>query len=810
MKNTSTAPSTAPRTSESSAAALNRRRLWPRLATLAGILLAAWLAARQYTLPAAKTETAPETEFSAARAMAHLPAFATAPRPAGSAGHENTRNYLMAAIRKTGLEPQLQETASVLRFPGAPGFSAGTVKNVIARLPGTGGAHAIALDAHYDGASTGPAAADCGSGVITLLETIRVLKAGPPLKNDVIFVFADAEEVGDLGAHAFATQHPWMEKVRLALNYEAMGARGPAYLYVTSVGNRRLIEDYARVAPRTVTNSFVVGLFNLFPEQRLACDLQDYLDEGSAGYGFVFSGNSPAYHTRLDNIESLSPRTIQQLGDKTMGLLRHFGNAGLENLKSEADAVFFALWPGLMIHYPATLSLPLAILALALLLAVAMWGVRRKKLSAGKVVLSTLLFLAGVLLATALTAGAWAALKTANPNLQVFQVGNWGTGWYLGGLLLLAATLMAALAFGLRRRLSFDHQAAGVLLGFALLAVLLGAVYPIGNYLFLWPALAGVPALPWLLSAEKTEQRPWGAAAAVLAVAIPAIVLIVPVMAGPNPFVALLVRLDAMAGMPLLAIDGVFAALLTGLLIPLLGASDMMNSVRWLAPIPVLALGAFAIGWAKSGYSPKHPRPEGIRYELDANTGQARWVTGDAQLGEWTSLFIPPENARPAADSATLLFYWPATFAAPAPILPLEAPTVTVTEDFTEEGRRMMRLWLQPQRPSATLQGRIQAEGPLLMAALEGETLEMEGYLPAEKGQLTFNYAACPQEGIELMLLIEGTGPLSVTLANMSDGLPKIPGQALPGRPETTMPALLGADATVVRKGVSIPAASEP
>ena len=53
--------------------------------------------------------------------------------------------------------------------------------------------------AHYDSVPFGPGAADDGAGVVTLLETARALKAGPPLKNDVIFLFTDGEEAGGGG-----------------------------------------------------------------------------------------------------------------------------------------------------------------------------------------------------------------------------------------------------------------------------------------------------------------------------------------------------------------------------------------------------------------------------------------------------------------------------------------------------------------------------------------------------------------------------------------------------------------------------------
>ena len=51
-------------------------------------------------------------------------------------------------------------------------------------------------------------AADDGSGVAALLETARALRAGPPPRNDVIFLFTDGEERGLLGSQAFLARGP--------------------------------------------------------------------------------------------------------------------------------------------------------------------------------------------------------------------------------------------------------------------------------------------------------------------------------------------------------------------------------------------------------------------------------------------------------------------------------------------------------------------------------------------------------------------------------------------------------------------------
>jgi Peptidase family M28 len=157
---------------------------------------------------------APATEFSGERAMLHLWNFAQRPHPVGSAEHDRARDYLVNALTRLGLPPEIQRTTGVT----ACYMVAGAVENIVARLKGSAGSSgAVLLSAHYDSVPAGPGAGDDGSGVVTLLETIRVLRAGLPLRNDVVVLFTDGEEEGLLGASAFMAEHPWARDMRIAL-----------------------------------------------------------------------------------------------------------------------------------------------------------------------------------------------------------------------------------------------------------------------------------------------------------------------------------------------------------------------------------------------------------------------------------------------------------------------------------------------------------------------------------------------------------------------------------------------------------------
>ena len=155
--------------------------------------------------PKAKPVDAPETEFSAGRAMGYVQEIAQEPHAMGTAAHANVREYLLNTMRQLGLDPQVQET-TVTRAVGNAAY-AGHVYNIIGRLKGNGSGKAILLMAHYDSQPNALGAGDDGAGVAAILETARALQAEEKLEHDVISLLTDGEEYGLYGARAFM-QHP--------------------------------------------------------------------------------------------------------------------------------------------------------------------------------------------------------------------------------------------------------------------------------------------------------------------------------------------------------------------------------------------------------------------------------------------------------------------------------------------------------------------------------------------------------------------------------------------------------------------------
>lgn len=84
------------------------------------------------------------------------------------------------------------------------------VFNTIARIPGTTKPNEyVMLSAHLDSWDAGSGATDNGTGTITMLEAMRILKTVyPQPKRTILVGHWSGEEEGDIGSGAFAADHP--------------------------------------------------------------------------------------------------------------------------------------------------------------------------------------------------------------------------------------------------------------------------------------------------------------------------------------------------------------------------------------------------------------------------------------------------------------------------------------------------------------------------------------------------------------------------------------------------------------------------
>ena len=211
----------------------SRTRTVVGLLMLAALALLGVLSVNAVTPSAPRGADAPDDEFSATRAFTHVQRIGLQPHPAGSAAAAEVRDYIVDALAGLGLDPQVRPGIGATSELGGQ-YAIADTRNVVARLPGTTSTGTLILMAHYDSVQVSHGGNDDGAGVSTLLEIARALTAGPPLPNDVIFLFTDAEEACLCGAESFVTNDPLAAGRAVVLNVESRGSTGPSVMFETS------------------------------------------------------------------------------------------------------------------------------------------------------------------------------------------------------------------------------------------------------------------------------------------------------------------------------------------------------------------------------------------------------------------------------------------------------------------------------------------------------------------------------------------------------------------------------------------------
>ncbi len=509
------------------------------------LLLALFVSAKLVFPRRVVAATAPAAEFSGERAMAHLPVIASEPHPQRSPAQARVRDYLMQELGKLGLEVELQSIEGL--------------ENVVARKQGSDSTGAIVILAHYDSVFRSPGAADNGAGVAALLEMMRALVAGPALRNDVIALFDDGEELPGAfsGSRAFVRKHPWMETVQVAISLDTAVA-GPISTNETGPNNGQLIAALARAHTGGAWTSFSGGGgYNSTPFREagvLVLALED-------NYPFK------EQHTPDDRPEIVRASSVQQMGEQTLAIARELGNRDLSNPWGPQETFFPIPLLGLA-HYPETWALPLAIAAgvlLVLALGLALWR--------GFASWRGLAVALAMILVTAVIAGGGVnALLPYFPKIFGWKTSLWPE-WpevippyaaLADGILALLVLAIAIGGYLLARRWSAraDFSLVGML-PFLPVAVALALTMPRAAYAFSWPVLIG--SLAWIAAAAGgVKPATWAFDLVPLVAALPLIALLVPflpgtIMADGMNSVAILAAVEALIlGVLLPVVDGIF------------------------------------------------------------------------------------------------------------------------------------------------------------------------------------------------------------------------------------------------------------
>ena len=729
----------------------------------------------------------PPGEFSSARARDYLKAIAVKPHPIGSPAHAEVRDYIFAELVKMGLEPQVQQTTAVKTRTGSS-LRAATVQNIVAKLQGTANTRAVLLVAHYDAAPYSLGASDDGAAIASLLETLRALKANAPLKNDVIFLATDGEEIGLLGASAFVQQHPWAKDIGVVLNFEARGDHGPSIMFQTTDGNGWLIDELAENVSRPVANSLSTDIYKLLPNDT---DFTVFQQAGMKGLNFAYIEGVGAYHSSLDNMANLDERSLQHHGIYALALARGFGSSNLSGPVSRNEAVYFDLFGRTLIHYSRTTALVLSILVALITVGVIVLGLRRGLLTLSGQAWGFLTLLLSMIGATLLVMLVyWTLAKFAGPRTSFRQGDTWTNQLYLIGFVLLTVAATAIFYSLLRKKVSIDNLATGALIWFLLLLIVSHIYFPGGSYLLAWPLLSALIAwiLRFTLPADKLSLTKLCLISTVCAA--PGIILISPLIY--STFVAVGISQTSLVVVPV--------TLLLGLLI--INFELMTTNFRWLLPAAatLAAVCFIVVALLQPAYSQRQPRGNELFYVLNADTGKAVWASGAARPDEWTSQFLSkdvtaaPLNDLPWLKGAQFLQQ-------PAPAASLAAPEIKVLDDQVQDQTRRIHLRVSSAREAAMLF--IYSDTEISEASVNGQQLPKRQDAPVwGKGEMLV-YSAPPREGVELILKTKSE-PLIVKVVDRSFEFPA--NVIVKARPNYIVPAPNSfSDSTIISKSFSLP-----
>jgi hypothetical protein len=771
--------------------------------TFALLILIAFLAIRSIAPPTAVDENAPATEFSAARAMHDVREIAKKLHPLDSAENVRVREYLVARLRELGANPELQTTTVARHSPFGPDTWA-VVNDLVAKVPGTRATGAVMVVAHYDSVPSGPGAGDDAASVAAILEALRALKAGPALRNDLIVLFTEGEELGLLGAKGFVETYPTLDNIKVVLNFEMRGDFGPSMMFQTSAHNSWLVGQFAYAVPFPYATSAAPTVYKQMPNDT---DLTVFLGAGMAGMNFAAAGGVTRYHTALDNADLLDPGTLQHQGSYALSLARRFGSVDL-SAPHPGKAVFFTA-AGELIHYSAWLAIPLAIVVAILVLSVMWIGIRDERLSIGGIAAGFGIYSIAVAVSVVEARGVWWLMR-ALAGWRMLPVGTSYGGFYfsIAADALIFGTLWGGYVL-ISRTIRLQNLGVGALAVWTVMMLATSIAMPAVSYIFTWPLLFATLAIGYRGSAIDDRTTIRLAIDAILALA-PATVMLAPSFAA-----------SADGTMVFLVLSGLTAALLFGLFVPYI--DFLTGGWRWIVPA---VLGALAIvmiikGNAASSFDASQPHPDSIFYFQDTDRARARWVSLDSRPDTFTSQFFqhhvrggwlqklaglatrdtPDDNLASVSGDFAYLNRGRTT-EGDAPLINATPPVFKVLDDSTTAaGTRHVKMHIASARKASIVWMSVPVGVTVLGSSIDGKS-QGDRVTDGWSGW----YWGAPPAGFDLTLTLATPAPFVVTVIDQTDGLPESPGFAIKPRPLDTMPTpfLFFDSTTLVRKTFAI------
>ncbi|GAA3778506.1 M20/M25/M40 family metallo-hydrolase [Corallibacter vietnamensis] len=623
---------------------------------------------------------APNNAFSTDRALVQLKEISKAPHYLGNEAHAKVRDYIISELEKLELKTEVQIDYSMSQWGNLS-----KPKNVLARIPGSNSGKALLLLSHYDSnphSSVG--ASDAGSGVVTILEGIRAfLSTGKQLKNDIIILITDGEELGLNGADIFVNKHPWAKDVGLVLNFEARGSGGPSYMLIeTNQGNANLMKGFVAANPEfPVANSLAYSIYKMLPNDT---DLTRFrADKDIDGFNFAFIDDHFDYHTALDTYERLDRNTLEHQGSYLMPLLTYFADADLTNIKSTEDYIYFNVPLFKTVIYPFSWIIPMLIIALVLFIGLLVYGLKRKAITVSEIRKGYGAFFIALLVSGGIGFGLWKLILIVYP-----QYNEMLHGFTYNGHTYIALFVCIALAicFYVYHKVYNVENTASLLvapLSFWLLICAIVAFKLQGASFFIIPVFFALLSLFVVIRQKK-----------------PNLILLALLGMPLLTIMAPLVKMFPVGlGLKILFVSCIFVVLIFSLLISVFGYFKHKNR---LSVVFIIASVWFLISaHTNSHFTQNTPKPNSLIYMLDTNSNTAVWATYDDVLDTWTEAYLTktPDNADLLKQNTIGSKYKSGfTYTKKAPLKQLQKPVIDISHDTIVNGKRQIAICITSKR----------------------------------------------------------------------------------------------------------------
>ncbi|MBO0324362.1 M28 family peptidase [Muricauda sp. CAU 1633] len=707
-----------------------------------------------------------QEHFSTDRALFHVKNISIEPHAVGFPGHARVRAYIIAELKKMGLETITQE-----------GYTAGDwgnlskATNILAKIKGSGEGKALLLLSHYDSnPHSSYGASDAGSGVATILEGVRAFLAeNKTPKNDIIILITDAEELGLNGADLFVNNHPWAKDVGLVLNFEARGSGGPSYMLIeTNRGNGKLIKEFTEANPKyPVANSLAYSIYKMLPNDT---DLTVFREDGDIeGFNFAFIDDHFDYHTALDNYERLDRTSLAHQGSYLMPLIHYFSDADLDNLKSLDDYVYFNLPFFRLISYPFDWIWPMFWIAVLLFVLLLFDGFRKKKLQLGDVFKGFAPLLLTLAINGIVGYFCWTIITWWYPGFKDMLHGF----TYNGHTYIVVYTMFSlAVCFWMYhqfRKTTTPNLLVAPIIIWLIICGLVASYLP-GASFFVIPLFGLLAA--FMVTINQEEPNPF----LLVFLALPAVFMY-------SPFIKMF---PVGLGLKMMMAATLFTTLLFFLALPFFSKLKNKNTLAYLFLFLFFAFGISS--HINSDFNGERPKPSSLLYVYNADEDSAIWATYDHRPIGWNNQFLGDEKREPGPEEYKTLsskYVTKLTYIADAPQKDITLPWIDTVKDTIIGENRILEICVTPKRDVNRLD--VYTNPISLNAAKVNRIALSEDFLQKRRNRLVTHYIT-NNEYTELELSFPKDSVLELSFYEASNDLLSHKDFSIPKRPETSIP----------------------